>query len=213
MKLIPDTGGRVLYIQRVQEPSLLFKPWDVPGCGIDDTTARSAAKHMETVQGARRVHLGKAAITSLDGAACFEPRKSHQARTADGQPSPRGASQALLPVSAGTMAQLCSWDPQECETSCRNIRAAPHSAREAAAKPQRQRRLQRQAPAPRAARGELQAQHTGCGHRDTHDTPGASPELATAPAARSAAKGAGLRGEAAPRHQSGLKKGLGNAKP
>lgn len=74
MKLIPDTGGRVLYIQRVQEPSLLFKPRDVPGCGIDDTTARSAAKHMETVQGAHRVHLGKAAITSLDGTACFEPR-------------------------------------------------------------------------------------------------------------------------------------------
>lgn len=65
VELIPDSGGRVLNIQGMQRPQLLFKHRDVPGWRIHYTTAGSRAEHMDTVQGADRVHLGKAAITSL----------------------------------------------------------------------------------------------------------------------------------------------------
>lgn len=175
---------------------------------------------MEAVQGAERVHLGKAAITSLGGAAWLEPclaggKPTLAPRAGHLIPCPRpgGASQGLLLVSAHTVAQLCSWDPYECETSCRNI-----SAREAAVKPQRQAGLQRQAPAPRAHRARLHAQRTGCesqGHEMAHEGQLQRWPQLLLPAARcsSPAQGrCGLWGEAATSSQSGAEAGSGERK-
>lgn len=159
---------------------------------------------MDTVQGADRVHLGEAAITSLKEG--FNPTQLPTAGHLMAPDGPGGASHGLLLVSAGTVAQLCSRDPHGCETSCRNI----SSARGAAVKPQRQARLRRQAPAARADSAGLHARNTGCGsqgHRATRQgRPQSWPRLLL-PAARCSSplhRRAGLWREAAPRHQSGV---------
>lgn len=178
---------------------------------------------MEAVQGAERVHLGKAAITSLGGAAWLEPclaggnpTQAPRAGHLIASPRPGGASQGLLLVRAHSVAQLCSWDPYECETSCRNISAPPRSGGgcETAAPTG----LQRQAPAPRAHRARLHAQHTGCESQRHGMTPEGQlrcwPQLLL-PAARCSSpvqRRSALWGEAATSHQSGAEAESGECK-